>query len=126
LRWYGGLRLGPRNSAHRARRALKRDRATIEYFKSGTLRPVPVTTTVRSELLPEVPTVREFVPGFEASYWADVGAPRNTPVEIIQRLNKEINASLADPKLRARFAELGGAVLSSSPADRSGRLIEGR
>jgi Tripartite tricarboxylate transporter family receptor len=75
--------------------------ATIEYFKSGTLRPVAVTTTVRSELLPEVPAVREFVPGFEASYWAGVGAPRNTPVEIIQRLNKEINAGLADPKLKA-------------------------
>jgi tripartite-type tricarboxylate transporter receptor subunit TctC len=90
---------------------------TIEYFKSGTLRPVAVTTTVRSELLPEVPAVGEFVPGFEASYWAGVGAPRNTPVEIIQGLNKEINAGLADPKLKARFAELGGTMLSGSPAD---------
>jgi tripartite-type tricarboxylate transporter receptor subunit TctC len=96
--------------------------ATIEYFKSGTLRPVAVTTTVRSESLPEVPAVGEFVPGFEASYWAGVGAPRNTPVEIIQRLNKEINAGLADPKLKARFAELGGTMLSGSPAD-LGKLI---
>jgi tripartite-type tricarboxylate transporter receptor subunit TctC len=96
--------------------------ATIEYFKSGTLRPVAVTTTVRSELLPEVPTISEFVPGFEASYWAGVGAPRNTPVEIIQMLNQEINGGLADPKLRARFAELGGAMLSGSPAD-LGKLI---
>ena len=90
---------------------------TIEYFKSGTLRPVAVTTTVRSELLPEVPALAELVPGFEASYWAGVGAPRNTPVEIIQRLNKEINAGLANPKLKARFAELGGTMLSGSPAD---------
>jgi tripartite-type tricarboxylate transporter receptor subunit TctC len=96
--------------------------ATIEYFKSGTLRPVAVTTTVRSELLPEVPALGEFVPGFEASYWAGVGAPRNTPVEIIQRLNKEINAGLADPKLKARFTELGGTMLPGSPAD-LGKLI---
>jgi tripartite-type tricarboxylate transporter receptor subunit TctC len=96
--------------------------ATIEHFKSGTLRPVAVTTTVRSEFLPEVPAVGEFVPGFEASYWAGVGAPRNTPVEIIQRLNKEINAGLADPKLKARFADLGGTTLPGSPAE-LGKLI---
>jgi tripartite-type tricarboxylate transporter receptor subunit TctC len=95
---------------------------TIEYFKSGTLRPVAVTTNVRSEVLPRVPAVGEFVPGFEATYWAGVGAPRNTPVEIIQRLNKEINAGLANPKLKARFAELGGTMLPGSPAD-LGRLI---
>jgi tripartite-type tricarboxylate transporter receptor subunit TctC len=73
-------------------------------------------------LLPEVPAIGEFVPGFEASYWAGVGAARNTPVEIIQRLNKEINAGLADLKLKARFAALGGTMLSGSPAD-LGKLI---
>jgi len=91
--------------------------AVIEYSKSGTLRAIAVTTAVRSELLPEVPAIGEFVPGFEATYWAGVGSPRNTPVEIIQRLNKEINAGLADPKLKARFADLGGTVLPGSPAD---------
>jgi tripartite-type tricarboxylate transporter receptor subunit TctC len=95
---------------------------TIEYFKSGALRPIAVTTAIRSESLPEIPAIGEFMPGFEASYWAAVGAPRNTPVEIIQRLNKEINAGLADPKLKARFAELGGTMLSGSPAD-LGKLI---
>jgi tripartite-type tricarboxylate transporter receptor subunit TctC len=95
---------------------------TIEYFKSGTLRPIAVTTAGRSDLLPEVPAIGEFVPGFEASYWAGVGAARNTPVEIIQRLNKEINAGLADLKLKARFAALGGTMLSGSPAD-LGKLI---
>jgi tripartite-type tricarboxylate transporter receptor subunit TctC len=96
--------------------------AAIKYCKSGTLRPLAVTTKTRSEILPEIPAVDEFVPGFEATFWAGVGAPKNTPVEIIQMLNKEINAGLADPKLTARFSEMGAAALPGSPAD-LGKLI---
>jgi tripartite-type tricarboxylate transporter receptor subunit TctC len=96
--------------------------ASIEYIKAGTLRPLAVTTATRLDALPDVPTVGEFVPGYEASAWYGVGAPKNTPGEIIDRLNKEINAGLADPKMKVRLAELGGTVLPGSPAD-FGRLI---
>ena len=81
-----------------------------------------MTTATRSEALPDIPTVGEFVPGYEASTWFGIGAPRNTPAEIIDKLNKEINAALADPKIKARLADLGGTVLPSSPAD-FGKLI---
>ena len=81
-----------------------------------------MTTATRSEALPDVPTVGEFVPGYEASAWFGVGAPKNTPAEIIDKLNKEINAGLADPKMKARLADLGGTVLAGSPAD-FGKLI---
>jgi tripartite-type tricarboxylate transporter receptor subunit TctC len=81
-----------------------------------------VTTATRSEVLPDVPTVGEFVPGYEASGWFGIGAPKNTPSEIIDKLNKEINAGLADPKIKARLADLGGVVLALSPAD-FGKLI---
>jgi tripartite-type tricarboxylate transporter receptor subunit TctC len=91
--------------------------SSIEYIRAGALRALAVTTTARSEALPEVPTVGEFLPGFEASQWYGVGAPRNTPAEIIDKLNKEINAGLANPKLKARLADLGGTVLPGSPAD---------
>src|SRR6516225_417898 len=80
------------------------------------------TTWTRAETLPDIPTVGEFVPGYEASAWFGLGAPKNTPVEIIQRLNTEVNASIADPKFQARLANLGGAVLAGSPAD-FGKLI---
>jgi tripartite-type tricarboxylate transporter receptor subunit TctC len=73
-------------------------------------------------VLPDVPTVGEFVPGYEASGWSGIGAPKGTPIEIIEKLNKEINASLADPKLKARLADLGGTVLTGSPSD-FGQLI---
>jgi tripartite-type tricarboxylate transporter receptor subunit TctC len=96
--------------------------ASIEYIRAGTLRPLAVTTATRSDALPDVPTVSEFLPGYEASAWYGVGAPKNTPAEIIDRLNKEINAGLADPKMKVRLAELGGTVLLGSPAD-FGRLI---
>ena len=90
---------------------------SIEYIKAGKLRVLAVTTATRSEALPDIPTVGEFVPGFEASSWFGVGAPKNTPTEIIERLNKEINAALADPKIEARLADLGGTALALSPAD---------
>jgi tripartite-type tricarboxylate transporter receptor subunit TctC len=77
---------------------------------------------MRSPALPDVPTVGEFVPGYEMSGWQGIGAPKNTPSEIVDRLNKEINAVLADPKIKARFAELGGTPLPGSPAD-FGKLI---
>jgi tripartite-type tricarboxylate transporter receptor subunit TctC len=81
--------------------------STIEYVKAGKLRGLAVTTATRSEALPDIPTIAEVVPGYEASAWYGVGAPRNTPVEIIGKLNKEINASLADSKMKARLADLG-------------------
>ena len=91
--------------------------ASIEYIRTGKLRPLAVTTATRSEALPDIPTVDEFVPGYEASAWEGIGAPKNTPAEIIDRLNKEINAGLADPKLKAQLADLGGTVLVGSPAE---------
>jgi tripartite-type tricarboxylate transporter receptor subunit TctC len=96
--------------------------SSIEYIRAGALRALAVTTTARSEALPEVPTMGEFLPDFEASQWYGVGAPRNTPAVVIDKLNKEINAGLANPKLKARLADLGGTVLPGSPAD-FGKLI---
>jgi tripartite-type tricarboxylate transporter receptor subunit TctC len=94
----------------------------IEYIRAGKLRPLAVTTATRFPAMPEMPTVSEFVPGYEASYWYGLGAPRNTPSEIIDELNKEINGGLADPKLKARLADLGGTVLPGSSAE-FGKLI---
>ena len=94
----------------------------IEHIKSGMLRALAITTAARSEALPDTPTVGEFVPSYEASNWWGVGAPKNVPPEIIEKLNKQINAGLADPKIRARLADLGGVVLAGSPAD-FGKLI---
>jgi len=96
--------------------------ATLEHIRTGKLRPLAVTTASRSEALPDVPSVADFVPGYEASVLFGVGAPRNTPTEIVERLNKEINAGLADPTVKARLAESGGTVLPGSPAD-YGKLI---
>jgi tripartite-type tricarboxylate transporter receptor subunit TctC len=81
------------------------------------LRALAVTTATRLQSLPEIPTVGDFLPGFEASQWYGVAAPRNTPAEIIAKLNQEINAALADPKMKARLADTGGAMLQGSPAD---------
>jgi tripartite-type tricarboxylate transporter receptor subunit TctC len=90
---------------------------SIGYIRAGRLRALAVTTATRSEELPDIPTVAEFVPGYEASGWFGIGAPKNTPIEIIQTLNREINAGLADPKMKARLADLGGNVLPGSPTD---------
>jgi tripartite-type tricarboxylate transporter receptor subunit TctC len=91
--------------------------SSIEYIRAGKLRALAVTTAMRSETLPDIPTVAEFVPGYEASAWFGIGAPRNTPAEIVDKLNTEINASLGDPKLKARLMDLGGIALTGSPAD---------
>ena len=91
--------------------------SSIEHIKAGKIRALGVTTTARAEALPDVPTIAEFVPGYEASNWYGVGIPKNTPVEIIDMLNNEINSALADPKLKARLADLGGTALAGSPAD---------
>jgi len=96
--------------------------ASMEYIRAGKLRPLAVTTATRSAVLPDVPTVAEFLPGYEASTWFGVGAPKGTPAEIIEKLNREINAALADPKMKARLANLGGTPLVLSPAD-FGKLI---
>jgi tripartite-type tricarboxylate transporter receptor subunit TctC len=96
--------------------------SSIEYVRTGKLRALAVTTTTRSPALPDVPTVGDFVPGFEASTWQGVGAPKNTPSEIVEKLNREINAALADPKIRARLAGLGAQVFALSP-DELGKLI---
>jgi tripartite-type tricarboxylate transporter receptor subunit TctC len=91
--------------------------SSLEYVKTGKLRALAVTVERRLDALPDIPTVGEFVPGYVASNWYGLGAPKNTPAEIVAKLNREINAGLADPKLRARLADLGGTVLGGSPAD---------
>jgi len=96
--------------------------ASIEYIKSGKLRALAVTTATRSAALPDLPAMAEFVPGYEASGWNGICAPKNTPIEIIEKLNKVINAGLADPKMKARLVDLGATVLAGSSAD-FGRLI---
>jgi tripartite-type tricarboxylate transporter receptor subunit TctC len=91
--------------------------SSIAHIRAGKLRPLAVTTAARSEVLPEVPTVSDFVPGYEASAVNGIGVPKATPGEIVDRLNRAINAGLADPKIKARLADLGAAVLPGSPAD---------
>jgi tripartite-type tricarboxylate transporter receptor subunit TctC len=96
--------------------------AVIALIKSGKLRALAVTTAARSDQLPDVPAIGEFVPGYEASQWYGIGAPKGTPAEAIERLNRETNAVLADPKMQARLAELGASALPGSPAD-FGKLL---
>ena len=90
---------------------------SIEHVNTGRLRPLAVTAATRLESLPAIPTVGESLAGYETSFWAGVVVPRNTPVEIIDKLNKEINVALSDPKIKTRFAEIGGSVLGGSPTD---------
>jgi tripartite-type tricarboxylate transporter receptor subunit TctC len=96
--------------------------STIEYIRAGSLRPLAVTSAERAEALPELPTIAEFVPGYEATAWFGAGAPASTPAAIVDKLNRDINACLADPKLKARIADLGGMAITGSPAD-FGKLI---
>ena len=96
--------------------------ASIGYIKADRLRALAVTTATRAELLPDIPTISEFFPGYEASQWYGLGVPANTPAEIVDKLNKEVNAALADPKMKARLADLGGVALPGSPAE-FGKLI---
>src|SRR5262249_54474813 len=96
--------------------------ASIEYIRAGKLRALAVTTATRSEALPDLPTVGEFVPGYETSLWLGLRAPKNTPAEVVEKLNKENKAGAADSQMKARLAGLGAAALPGSPAD-FGKLI---
>jgi tripartite-type tricarboxylate transporter receptor subunit TctC len=96
--------------------------SSIEYIRGGRLRALAVTTATRSDALPDIPAVGEFVPGYEASAWYGVGVPKNTPADVVTRLNQEINLGLADPKMKARLAEMGGTALLGSPSD-FGKLL---
>ena len=89
---------------------------SIGFIRAGVLRPLAVTTAERASVLPDIPTIGDFVPGYEASAWYGIGAPRNTPAEIVDTLNREINAGLTDPKIKARLVELGGTLSVGSPA----------
>jgi tripartite-type tricarboxylate transporter receptor subunit TctC len=95
---------------------------TTDYIATGKLRALAVTTAARAKMLPELPAIAEFVPGYEASQWYGISAPKNTPAEIVGKLNREINAGIADPAMKARFAAIGGEPLPGSPAE-FGRLI---
>jgi tripartite-type tricarboxylate transporter receptor subunit TctC len=96
--------------------------SSIDTIRSGSVRPLAVTTSARLEMLPDIPSLGDVVPGYEASGFFGIGAPRNTPAEIVAKLNKELNACLADPKIKERLTALGGTILAGSPAD-FGRLI---
>ena len=96
--------------------------ASVELVKAGKLRALAVTTAARSEVLPDIPSLSEFLPGYESSFWGGLGAPKNTPAEIVDKLNKEVNAALADAKFKTRLGELGGAPLPGTPTD-FGKLI---
>ena len=91
--------------------------AAIEYIRADKLRALAVTTATRSKALPDIPALSELLPGYEVSFWAGICAPRNTPGDIVEQLNREINAALADGKIRARLADLGGTTIAGSPAD---------
>ena len=91
--------------------------SSLQYIRAGTLRALAVRSTTRSEVLPELPTLSDFLPGYESSAWYGIGAPRNTPNEIVGKLNSEVNAGLADAKIKARLADLGGTVAPGTPAD---------
>jgi tripartite-type tricarboxylate transporter receptor subunit TctC len=91
--------------------------SSLDFIRSGKLRALAVTSATRSDALPDVPTIGEFLPGYEATAWFGIGAPKNTPAEIVEQLNKAINAGLADPQFKKRLVDLGGAPAPSSPSD---------
>ena len=97
---------------------------SVEYVRSGRLRALAVTTAMRSQALPDIPVVADFVPGYDASAWYGIGAPKSTPAEIVDKLNAEINAGLADAKLKARLTELGSVIFAGSPSDFGKHLTE--
>ena len=97
---------------------------SIEHIRAGRLRAIAVTTVARSDSLPDLPTISDFVPGYEASSWHGIGVPKNTPIEIINKLNQEIIATLADPRMKTRIADLGGTLLSGSPAEFGKFIVE--
>ena len=90
---------------------------SIEHIRAGRLRALAIASATRSELLPDIPVMADYVPGVEASFWVGITAPKNTPAAIVDKLNKEINATLADPRMKARFADLAFTVLPGSPAE---------
>jgi len=96
--------------------------ASIEFIRAGKLRPLAVTSATRLDVLPQLPTVGDFLPGYEATSWSGIAAPKGTPADVVQRLNQEINAALVDPGIIARIADLGSTVLPGSPAE-FGKLI---
>jgi tripartite-type tricarboxylate transporter receptor subunit TctC len=98
--------------------------SSIGYLRAGQLRPLAVTTISRSDALPDLPTVADFLPGFATEAWIGIGAPKNTPNEIIGKLNKEVNAALVDPKVKSRLADLGGTVIGGSPSDFAKFIID--
>src|SRR5262249_6616249 len=98
--------------------------SSIEHIKAGRLRALAVTASTRWEMLPDIPTVGDLLPGFETSAWAGIGAPKDTPAEIVDKLNKAINAALADPKIVVRLSDLGGSVVALSPAEYGKRIAD--
>jgi tripartite-type tricarboxylate transporter receptor subunit TctC len=98
--------------------------SSIQYIREGKLRALAVTSERRSEALPNIPAVAEFFPGYEASGWVGIGAPKGTPDHVIAKLNREINAALADPRMKSRLADLGGTTLPGSVADFGKLIIE--
>jgi tripartite-type tricarboxylate transporter receptor subunit TctC len=98
---------------------------SIEYIKVGKLRSLAVTTAMRSEMLPDIPTVGEFVPGYEASSVYGLGAPKNRPTEIVDKLNKEVNAAFVDAKMKSQLADMGGTMIAGSPTDFGKLIAEG-
>ena len=99
--------------------------ASIQYIKTGQLRALGISSATRSEAMPDLPTIRESVPGYEVSSWFGIGAPRNTPADVTDRLNKEINAGLADPKIKARLADADATPFIATPAGHGTRLRSG-